>query len=835
MIINRECLLKIDNLIEKYIAIEVKREFLNDVVESEILLTELMFLGENAIILSQTNNFRNKQRALKIATILVKITENKQLNLVASIVFGRLKNFKVQEMVFKRKKYSLKEEIYSIELLQDFLYRKNNTIKIANTYYTLNDFQVEFYDKVKTNKNVSVSAPTSIGKSFIVKRIIIDLLLNELNCCAYIVPSRALISEVINDIRKEINELNMEIKFNLTSSSDLSSIDKKLKTILVLTQERLYQICNNNEIDIDVLIIDEAQNVMNGSRGVLLEYSIKYAKKLWKNMRTIFISPLIKDPERFLEKFSEDSKGAYVFTRESSVRQNIIKLYMGAKGYDVVVNNNQLNLKANILRPTSNVKRFSNVVINFNNGENSILYCNTTDLAVEVCKELCECGKYEDLNIKELNDFADFIEYSINKDYLLSKYIRKGIVYHYGDLPPFVRSGIEELASKGYFKIIACTSTLLQGVNIPAQNIYVYNPSNYKTPLSNLEFWNLIGRAGRMGHDFVGNIILIQNKKWNDIDRYDDNNSKLEFVSDRFRESDILKKILEDDMEDISNIYDKDDIDEVRDIIVNSTLINKLNKEDIFNKKDTENEEYEEVEKVAEKIIDNFTAPKILLMKLVGVRYENINSMWNYFQLNDKNIEDFIPIHPLGYNGKKFLNNYKKIIEIINSKLMNYKLYGENDFDKLVYMSYSWIIEDRMRKILLYKKKNDSEEVILTSEYISKTIKKQIKYLNNNIRFKLVKGFYSYEEILKEYLLYTNREHLITKIANIPLYLEIGACKKSTIELISNGLNRDFAIEITKRFKIRDNRIIEDIKKIDYEEIKNNYLRLKIKEFISMI
>lgn len=835
MIINRECLLKIDNLIEKYIAIEVKREFLNDVVESEILLTELMFLGENAIILSQTNNFRNKQRALKIATILVKITENKQLNLVASIVFGRLKNFKVQEMVFKRKKYSLKEEIYSIELLQDFLYRKNNTIKIANTYYTLNDFQVEFYDKVKTNKNVSVSAPTSIGKSFIVKRIIIDLLLNELNCCAYIVPSRALISEVINDIRKEINELNMEIKFNLTSSSDLSSIDKKLKTILVLTQERLYQICNNNEIDIDVLIIDEAQNVMNGSRGVLLEYSIKYAKKIWKNMRTIFISPLIKDPERFLEKFSEDSKGAYVFTREFSVRQNIIKLYMGAKGYDVVVNNNQLNLKANILRPTSNVKRFSNVVINFNNGENSILYCNTTDLAVEVCKELCECGKYEDLNIKELNDFADFIEYSINKDYLLSKYIRKGIVYHYGDLPPFVRSGIEELASKGYFKIIACTSTLLQGVNIPAQNIYVYNPSNYKTPLSNLEFWNLIGRAGRMGHDFVGNIILIQNKKWNDIDRYDDNNSKLEFVSDRFRESDILKKILEDDMEDISNIYDKDDIDEVRDIIVNSTLINKLNKEDIFNKKDTENEEYEEVEKVAEKIIDNFTAPKILLTKLVGVRYENINSMWNYFQLNDKNIEDFIPIHPLGYNGKKFLNNYKKIIEIINSKLMNYKLYGENDFDKLVYMSYSWIIEDRMRKILLYKKKNDSEEVILTSEYISKTIKKQIKYLNNNIRFKLVKGFYSYEEILKEYLLYTNREHLITKIANIPLYLEIGACKKSTIELISNGLNRDFAIEITKRFKIRDNRIIEDIKKIDYEEIKNNYLRLKIKEFISMI
>ena len=418
----------------------------------------------------------------------------------------------------------------------------------------------------------------------------------------------------------------------------------------------------------------------------------------------------------------------------------------------------------------------------------------------------------------------------------MSKYIRKGIVYHYGDLPPFVRGGIEELASKGYFKIIACTSTLLQGVNIPAQNIYVYNPSNYTTPLSNLEFWNLVGRAGRMGHDFVGNIILIQNKKWNDIDMYDNNNSRVEFVSDKFKGLEMLTKLLENDIDNISQIYNKDDIDEVIDIIVNSTLINKLNNEDIFEKEDIKNiEEYKEVEKSVEEIICNFTAPQILLTKLVGVKYESINYMWNYFKMNDKNIENFIPIHPLSYNSNTFLSNYKKIIEIINSNLMNYKLYGDNDFDKLVYMSYSWLIEDRMKKILLYKKNSDNEEVSLTSDSISRIIKKQIKYLNNNIRFKLVKGFYSYEEILKEYLIYTNREHLLSKIANIPLYLEIGSCKKSTIELISYGLNRDFAIEITKRFKIKDNSVIEDIKKIDYKEIKNNYLRLKIKEFISML
>lgn len=573
MIINRECLNRIDELISKYIEIEIKRDFLkiNNVEQQNI--EELSFLSEKAIILADSNSFKNKERALKIATLIAKQnSSNKQLDLISSIVLGRLKNFKGQELIDKRKNGEMLNGVSPFDMLKNILYKENNTVKIANEEYILNDFQFDFYELVQHKNVVSISAPTSIGKSFIVKRIIIDLLLKELNSCVYIVPSRALITEVINDIRKELGRIKLNKKFNLSSSSDISNINKEKKTILVLTQERFYQLCNNNEIKIDMIIVDEAQNVMNGSRGILLEYSIKYAKKLWNNIKIVFISPLINNPEKFNDRFSNDSDYATLNVQQSTVRQNIIKLYKDTRGYKVSVNKKIIEEKVKINRSGSVVQNIANVVLNFNNGENSIVYCNRTKTAVEVCERLYDSGLYEDSNNRELDEFADFIEYSISKEYLLSKYIRKGIVYHYGNLPPFIRGGIEELASYGYFKVIACTSTLLQGVNIPAQNIYIYNPSNDDIKLSNLEFWNLAGRAGRMGYDFCGNIILIQNDYWKNIDMYDEKYTEVEFVSDLYKNVDDLKEI----MKTSEGNYNVDNTNEIYDYVISSTIIDRI-------------------------------------------------------------------------------------------------------------------------------------------------------------------------------------------------------------------------------------------------------------------
>lgn len=830
MVINREIINRVDKLIEKYIELEVRKEFLEENIEKLVDINELIFLAEKGLILSETKSTHYRSMALSIATILAKQSFNYQLYIISNMILIRMKNFRTQELLIKNTGIKLEESYSPVEIFKEILKKENNTIEINEKEYLLNDFQLNLYNLARENKVLSISAPTSAGKSFIIKRIMIDLLLSTYTCCAYIVPSRALITEIINEIRDEVNEIG--VKINISSSSDIKHLDIKQKTILVLTQERFYQLCNNKEVSVDVLIVDEAQNVMDGSRGILLEYSIKYAKRIWKNIKIIFISPLVNNPQLFNYKFSDNESNDYLYMNESTVRQNIIKLYKDTIGYKVVLNSKVIKEKLRINRSGSVSGNISNIVCKFNNNQNSIIYCNTTKLALDVCNNIYNSNLFPDLNNKELDDFADFIEYSISKNYMLAKYIRKGIVYHYGSLPTFIRVGIEELATKGLFKIIACTSTLLQGVNIPAQNIYIYNPSKDDIPLSNLEFWNLAGRAGRMGYDFSGNIILIQNNKWEEIDRYNDRYNEVSFISDEYKNTENLINTLNEN----ENETQKKDYNEVRDYVISSTIIDRLNKEPLS--KDLGDSQYNKLELIVDNIINKFSPPKDLLVKLVGLRYDSINKFWLYLSINNRDIEDLILKHPFNIDQSTFLKSYKKIIRIINEYLMDESLFADYNFEKLVYVSYNWMTEKKLRSILLYNLKKykleDSNELEI-SNIISREIKSQVTFLNNNVRFKLVKGFYAYEEIVKAYLKCNGMEEMIEKVIGISSYLELGACRKSTIELISYGLNRDFSIEIIDTYKIRDNSVLEDLKNIDYNYIKNNYLRKKIQEFIETI
>ena len=289
-------------------------------------------------------------------------------------------------------------------------------------------------------------------------------------------------------------------------------------------------------------------------------------------------------------------------------------------------------------------------------------------------------------------------------------------------------------------------------------------------------------------------------------------------------------------MNENENEINKTDYGEVNDYVISSTIIDRLNNELLSN--DCNDEKYNQLEVMVDKIIDKFQPPKELLIKLVGLRYDNINKFWSYLSINDKYIENLILKHPFSTENRSFINNYKKIVRIINEFLMDEHLFEDYNFEKLIYVSYNWMTEKRLRSMLLYnlKKYNlDNLDELQISDIISKEIRSQVKFLNNNVRFRLVKGFYAYEEILKSYLKYSGREEMIEKVIGISSYLELGACRKSTIELISNGLNRDFSIEVIERYNIRENMVIEDVKKINCNNINDNYLRKKISEFVASI
>ena len=104
---------------------------------------------------------------------------------------------------------------------------------------------------------------------------------------------------------------------------------------------------------------------------------------------------------------------------------------------------------------------------------------------------------FSQINNKNLEDLSDFIKDTIHERYELAEMIRKGVSTHFGALPQVVREKIEEEYRLGNIRYLFTTSTLLEGVNLPAK-IFYFKWKIGLTKMSDLDFRNLIGRAGRL-------------------------------------------------------------------------------------------------------------------------------------------------------------------------------------------------------------------------------------------------------------------------------------------------------------------------------------------------
>ena len=61
---------------------------------------------------------------------------------------------------------------------------------------------------------------------------------------------------------------------------------------------------------------------------------------------------------------------------------------------------------------------------------------------------------------------------------------------------------------------------MLEGINMPAKNVFILVNKKGHSTFTPIDFWNLAGRAGRLKHELSGNIYCIKDseKTWKDID-----------------------------------------------------------------------------------------------------------------------------------------------------------------------------------------------------------------------------------------------------------------------------------------------------------------------------
>ena len=94
----------------------------------------------------------------------------------------------------------------------------------------------------------------------------------------------------------------------------------------------------------------------------------------------------------------------------------------------------------------------------------------------------------------------------------IQRFLRHGLGVHHAGLLPKYRLLVEKLAQGGHLKIISGTDTLGVGVNIPIRTVLFTQLCKYGGEkvgiLSNRDFHQIAGRAGRKGFDDQGSVVV---------------------------------------------------------------------------------------------------------------------------------------------------------------------------------------------------------------------------------------------------------------------------------------------------------------------------------------
>ena len=412
-------------------------------------------------------------------------------------------------------------------LTGDFLDDLSNEVKMESLRIpnTENEHffaeQKEIYDSFG-KEYCSYSAPTSMGKSFVMRVFLKEQIRKGLGKnYAIIVPTKALISEVKMEIMDDMSDDLAANDYRIITAVGDLALTAPHNFIYVMTPERMLYLANNDEsLKLDYMFVDEAHKISSKDSRSPLYYDLvkKFASKE-EPPHIFFSSPNIPNPEVYLKLLegADPSNKIHVSFSPVSQIKYLIDLHDGGS---VQVYN---DFSKKFIKMGNSSKRIDlNFVIN-EVGRNcqNLIYCASIDKTMTAARKYADTLPYR--NDAELDKLSKNIANEIHDAYFLVDMVKKGVAFHVGYLPENIRSQVEKLYKTGKINSLFCTSTLIEGVNLPADNLFI---TSYKAGLSSfneVSFRNLIGRVGRIRFNLFGNVFLIrmrEDKDQNSIEKY---------------------------------------------------------------------------------------------------------------------------------------------------------------------------------------------------------------------------------------------------------------------------------------------------------------------------
>lgn len=389
---------------------------------------------------------------------------------------------------------SLSEDLFALDLT---LYSKNYTFDsiLYNALATssldekisLHPSQQEILGIIESNEACIISAPTSFGKTFCIFEYIYKF---KPQMVVLIVPTLALIDEYKRKIIKVYKDKFTDYKIYTTISRD-KDYDFTRKNIFILTHDKIVQE-NTYEIfkHIDFLAIDEIYKLEkkdNDDRVLILNMAYYHLSLISK--KYVLLAPFI---ESVKNTNILDKKPLFYKSDYSPVVNNVIE--------KEIINDKYRFSEANRINQELPIK------------EKTLIYFGTV---FNLNKYITEVISDEPTinNIEpEIQNFIDWAKDEIHEEWSLIKALERGYLVHNGQIPLGIRMfQLNCYENNDNYSRLLCTSTLLEGVNTTAKNIIIVEPSRvYNENFTAFDFFNLVGRTGRLFKHFIGNAFYIK-------------------------------------------------------------------------------------------------------------------------------------------------------------------------------------------------------------------------------------------------------------------------------------------------------------------------------------
>ena len=777
--------------------------------------------------LSTMEKEENREYVITIIALMWEYIDKEQYDLKKFIIkilsrIGYATSAIIVDDGFEKNECKFLKPTSVFDMLTITLEQSYNEIIINDKKFLLTEFQKKIWENMDKEKVIGISAPTSAGKSFVILIKTIYKMLNNNLDIIYIVPTLSLLNQVTEDYNKMLKLLNVS-NYKIKNNFEYD-IDSNVNIVYILTQEKALAAFSNEKKAFNkkmILIVDEIQNIerINDDDDlrakILYDTLIEFRHK--KNIEQIIIAgPRIKA----IDELGKNIFGRKAISINTSVSPVLNLTYSIKKANNKYYFRQYCALREEIFeRKIENdieiqgygqkkytdkyMKYLRDFIKSIGSNDQNIIFVPTTKTASKVASYFASDQSYDGV-VEELESLIEYYKSTVNRNYVMCKVLKGGVAYHHGKLPMHVRRTLEKAIADKIINNVVCTTTLMQGVNMPAQNVIIRNPHLYinKTKdlygeLSSYEIANLRGRAGRLLKDFIGRTYVVDESGFENIDGY----NQMEFFED-------VKATLPSGYGDRFEEYKE----YVTGVINSTNIINKdMNKygylvsyirQSILRYGKSAKSKLDEVgiELTKEEISDIMERLRWLNIKK-EICYKN--RYWDPFILNDiyNKFNCKMPDMPNIKGAQNRLNNLMKFLRDNNSTKMMYDRYIPEQYREgknrrlLCKLCIDWACEKPLSEILVgerYEGEEGSENIDTTIDILERVVAFNIPLLLKPI-----------------FDIFSPNSAFLSCIQN-------GSYKKTTRKMIEIGVPRETAIYINeklfKNFKVDNSEdiIIED-------------------------